>query len=143
MSLKSAFKTDHTLETGGNWKDFGDFRVKIARGGGTNKDYVDALTKRGKRFLGSLQNPTEQDERKVAVLMRELLVEHCIKGWQTCVDGEWKDGIEFEEGKLLEPSRENLLTILSELPDLERQLQTAVQEIANFRQAALEEAAKN
>lgn len=140
MSLKTAFKTNESCETEGVWNDFGEFRVKLARAGGSNKAYTKSLERRVKPLKRRLDSLSNEESKSI---MRDLLVEHCIKGWQTKVEGVWKDGIDFDGESLLSVTRENLLTVLAELPDLEQQLLQCVQDQAAYREELLEAAAGN
>ncbi len=140
MSLKSQYQSEQKAEADGVWNDFGAFRVRLARAGGTNSAYKLALERRVKPLQRRLNSLTNDESETI---MRELLVDHCIKGWQTRVDDTWQDGIEFEAGQLLDVTRDNLLTVLKQLPDLERELQQCSQDQAAYRQELLEAAAGN
>ncbi len=140
MSLRSQYQSEHKAEADGVWNDFGEFRVRLARAGGTNSAYKLALERRVKPLQRRLNSLTNDESETI---MRELLVDHCIKGWQTRVDDTWQDGIEFEAGQLLDVTRDNLLTVLKQLPDLERELQQCSQDQAAYRQELLEAAAGN
>lgn len=144
MSLKS-LKTDQNLETEGVWNKFtdadgGEFRVNLARAGGSNHKYNKALTRIAKQMGFRLGSMSAAENK---ALYRELLVEHCIKGWETKVDGTWQSGIDFDGEGLLAVTKENLLMVLTELPDLSDQLFQHANEMGAYRDEELEEAAKN
>ena len=88
MSLEQ-FASDENLETEGTWCDYGSFRVLLARAGGSNKKYLKALQKAVKQ-LGNQQNNIDANR----AVGRSLMADYLILGWQTKVDGVWKEGIE-------------------------------------------------
>lgn len=140
------FVSDSDAETDGVWIDYGDFRVRLARAGGSNKKYMRALMKAAKPLRGR-----DQDFETLHRIERDLLADYLIKGWQTKVDGQWQDGIEpleqfaameHNQHGLIQPARQYFKQILEALPDLSADLQQAASAQSTYRKE-LEEAAGN
>lgn len=146
MSMYKQFKTDTDLEKQGIVLDYGTFRVRVARMGGSNKKFVAQLEQRTKPLRRAIQADTV-DRTKLIDVVREVFVDTVILDWETNVGTEsfpdWKQGIEAEDGSLLEFNRENVLDALRNLPDLYDDLQEQAGKAALFRAAALEDEAKN
>jgi len=146
MSMYKQFKTDTDLEKQGIVLDYGTFRVRVARMGGSNKKFVAQLEQRTKPLRRAIQADTV-DRTKLIDVVREVFVDTVILDWETNVGTEkspdWKQGVEAEDGSLLEFNRENVLDALRNLPDLYDDLQEQAGKAALFRAAALEDEAKN
>lgn len=150
-----AFDTDSELQDDGVWCDYGDFRVRLARAGGTNEKYNKALMRAGKQ-LGNQSN----NLKAIRAIERDLLADYLIKGWQTKVpvssqlgaELEMADGIEASPklaslsknaAGLVECTRENFRKVLDAFPDLSIALQSFASNHANFQLEDLEEVAGN
>lgn len=147
MSMYKQFKTDTDLEKQGIVLDYGTFRVRVARMGGSNKKFVAQLEQRTKPLRRAIQADTV-DRTKLIDVVREVFVDTVILDWETNVGTEsfpdWKQGIEASDGvSLLEFNRENVLDTLRNLPDLYDDLQEQAGKAALFRANILEEEAKN
>jgi hypothetical protein len=140
MGIWDRYKTDESLETDGVWNNYGDFRVKLARAGGKNLRYQQALERHQKKNQKRRNKVTNAEAIAVAT---DLMVTHCVLGWQTKVGDEWKDGIEQPDGSLKPCTRENVLEILEALPDLRTELLVASDDMDAFRADAIEEDAGN
>jgi hypothetical protein len=127
------FKTDPMTETEGLTLDYGDFQIRIARAGGANRGFVRALEARLKPYRRQLQSET-LDEQVAERILREVYADHVILGWQGVADG---------DGKAMAFSRANVLKLLSDLPELFRDLQEQAGRIALFRAQELEDAKGN
>jgi hypothetical protein len=134
VSFYQLFGTDKDAEKEGIWIDYGEAgRIKIARAGGSNDAYNKALAnflKANKHQIDTETMPDEVAEAK----MRELFAKHVVKDW---------DGVKDAKGKTLPYSTENVVTLLTDLKDLYRDLSAQAAKISNFRAAELEADAKN
>lgn len=142
MGLYDTFETDKSLEVEGVFLDYGDFRVRVAHSGGSNKSYLAQLETKLKPLRRALEAGSISDERAAAI-MRQIFAKTIIKDWQTLVDGEWQQGIEARDGSILEFNEENVIATLTALPKLFQDIQEQANSIANFRAKELEAEAKN
>jgi len=147
MSGLEAFASDKNIEIEGSWCDYGSFRVLLARAGGSNQRYIKALQKAAKQ-LGVHQNNIEANR----AIERSLMADYLILGWQTKVDGEWKEGIEhspsvqhLEAGPdgLIPNTKANFKAVLEALNDLSLALQNFANVHTNYQQEEAEELAGN
>lgn len=144
MGLWKSFKTDPELEQRGVWLDYGDFRVRIARAGGTNKGYMKAVEAKTAQLRRAIQHGVIDITRTNAIL-REVYAEHVVLAWETKRDGHWVSGIEdYSEGQSLLPvTAENLNFIFKELPDIFSDIQEQATQLGLFLEHVNEEDAKN
>lgn len=143
------FETDTNLETDGIWLDYGDFRVKIARAGGSNKRYLSYAETKTKPFRRAIAAGTMPEERSRALLF-DIFAKTIILDWQVAdgVDEEtgetiWKQGIHKKGGGVLDFSAENVLMTFKLLPAIFFDIQQAAESIALFRKQEMEEDGKN
>jgi len=143
MSLYKTYQTDANLETKGVlFEPDTDTRIRVKRAGQTNPDYLKSLKKRTKPHQRAIENdtlPPEVDKRLIA----EVYAESVIADWETNVDGEWKRGIVLGDGELHPFSFDNVVKILTDLPDLFADIQGVANRAAMYRKEDIEEAAKN
>lgn len=138
MGLKKLYATDESAEADGVWNDFGGvFRVKIARAGNGNPKFMKELTRAAKRANGV---STPEMERAA---LQDVYAHTVVKGWQTCVDGQWQDGIDMDEGELLPSNPETYKRVFEELPDVYTSIVRLADDASNYRKSALEASAKN
>jgi len=134
LSLYKLFKTDPRCETEGVTLDYGDgVKIRIARAGGSNKNYIKAMDRLGRKYhreLGLDILPEETATR----LYQELYADSVILGWE---------GVSDEAGNLLPFSREAVLKVFADLPDLWNDVRAQAQSIELFRADLTEREAKN
>lgn len=141
--MREMFQTDDRTEREGVWLDYGDFRIRVSRAGGSNKRYQKALEEESRQHrraidLGIMDNDLAED------LLRRVYAKTVVRGWQVKDEqGEWQDGIEAEDGSLMPVTEENVLATFRELPDLFADVQEQASRIALFRAKAREEASGN
>lgn len=123
------FKTDPEAETEGLVLDYGDFQIRIARAGGANRAFARALEARLKPYRRQLQSET-LDEQVAERILRETYADHVILGWR---------GVNDAAGKAMAFTRDNVLTLLADLPELFRDIQDQAGRVALFRAQALED----
>ena len=126
-SLFDRLKTNTDLETKGVWLNFGDAEIKIGRAGGSNMDYAKAEERyfephRRAADLGMLAEDVANEA------LRNVFADAVIFGWRTKTgtDGDGKpvyvDTIEGPDGKPLAFTRDNVLFVMRELPELFRMI---------------------
>lgn len=90
---KQATNTD--LEAKGVWSEYGNFRVRIGRAGGGNKQFMQCMERLAKPIRRALQADMISDERS-RQLLRDAYAESVILDWQIRDDetkDEWKPGM--------------------------------------------------
>lgn len=129
-----AFETDPELESGeGVTLDYGDFRITIHRAGGANRRFARVLEAKMKPYRRQLQTGTLDDEVAQRLLV-ETYAEAVVVGWK---------GVKDRTGKTMACTRDNVVRLFTDLPELFRDVQEQAQSLANFRRAELEADAKN
>jgi hypothetical protein len=142
MGLYNKFKNDKGLETKGVIIDYGDFRVTVARAGGSNKKFARILETRTKPYKTAIRTDT-LDKEVSKNIMLETYSEAIILNWETKIDGKFKQGIENEKQELIPFNQENCLLTLQELPDLFIDIQDQAMNASLYRQDILEADSKN
>lgn len=147
MSMYKNFQTDANLEKNGITIDYGDFRVLIARAGGANKKFAKVLDAKTKPYRRAIQTESIETDRIMEIL-KEAYAECIVLNWETKVvdkDGkeEWKKGIEDQDGKLLDFTKENVVTTFKNLHDLFLDIREQSEKSSLFRQVVRETEAGN
>lgn len=132
-SVYGAFKTDKDLERTGVWMDYGGFRVKIARSGGSNKPYLRLLEAKLRPYQRAIKTETIDPDLAEGI-MYEVFAKTVIVGWETKVDDKWVAKLQTLDGKLVNASPEAIVTVLKALPDLFSDLQEQSMKAAIFRE---------
>lgn len=126
--MTEAITTDPKRELEGVWNDYGPFQVKLARLGGANEAAVRELALQSGQFNIDKMKPNQAD-----TAIRQVLVRCLIKGWQTRVDDEWRDGIAINDGGTILPaSRKNMLRRLTDWPQLAHALFQNSQDVQTY-----------
>lgn len=142
MKLYDQFKTNEKLEQEGILVDYGSFRVRIARAGGSNKKFQKIAEAKLKPYRRALQTETMDNERSMEIL-REVYAEAVVLAWETKVDDKWKSGIEGSDGEIMPFNTGNVLKTFNALPDLFTDIKDQADRAALFRENILEEDSKN
>lgn len=169
MSMYKQFKTDTNLEKSGIDLDYGDFRVRIARAGGSNKRFSRILEAKMKPVRRALQTETLDNER-AEILMRESYAEGVVLEWSVRVladeagspveplqlagayrESEGRDpehsvfikGIEGPDGDILPFTTDNVVATFKALPDLFSDVREQAGKIGLFREQGQEADAGN
>lgn len=147
MPINTAFGTDKQAESEGVWQEFDDFRIRIARQGGSNSRYYAAVAKNAKPHKRAIQTETASPEIVTAIGLRSF-AEACVTGWQYKDEsGAWKDGIQDtdDSGELvvLPPTVDNMVATFRKYPDLFEDMSKQSQRISMYRSMVNEEDVKN
>jgi len=135
MSFYNTFQTDENLENGqGVDLDYGQNGIiTIHRAGGSNKSFARVLNAKMKPYSRQLQTDTMEDEIASKLLI-ETYAETVIINWKNVTD---------QEGNKLAFNRSNCIKILTDLPELFKDIQNQANSISNFRKEQEEIEAKN
>ena len=135
MSFYTQYNTDENLENGqGVDLDYGDCgTITIHRAGGTNKKYAKVASAKLKPFSRQIKMGTA-DAEAIRKVMVEIYADSVIVGWK---------GVKDAEGKPMKFSRENVIKLMNDLPDLFDDIQDQADKISLFRKEQAEEIAKN
>ena len=94
---ESDFMTSEHLETKGMIVDYGEFRVTLARAGGSNKRYLQRMAAATKPYRRLIEN-NQMDQKKLQDLTIEVFADTVILLWEvkdpaSDQDESWKPGI--------------------------------------------------
>lgn len=129
MNLYNTFETDKNLERDGIVLDYGfnskqqPVQIRIARAGGANARFAKVLEQKMKPYKRAIANDT-MDNKVAEKLLVEAYADAVILGWE---------GVEDRDGNPLEFTRDNVVKVLSDLPDLFLDIQAQSQKSALFR----------
>jgi hypothetical protein len=132
-SMYTHYETDKDCEVNGVWIDFGDFKFRLARAGGSNKRYATVLAAAAKPHTRAIENKTISPEKSQEIL-RDVFAKTVVIGWEDVKD---------REGNELTFSYENCVALFTELPDLFADIQEEAAKLANYRLEVLDGIAKN
>lgn len=133
MSIYS-FKTNKQWESDqGVNIDYGKEKFRILRAGRSNRRYSDILNKRLRPYQRQLADGT-LDPAIGEKIMIEVYADTIIIGWEGVCD---------EHGNYLEFNRDNVIRILTDLPDLFADIQEQAGRLSTFRDDEIESDRKN
>jgi hypothetical protein len=135
------FKTANTLEVKGITIEYGEgVEIQIARAGGANKKFAKALTRLTRPHRTAIKNDV-MDEGLADDLILRAYAETVILGW----DGVTREVLTGNEADTepLECTVENVIAVMTELPDLFKDIQRVSQDLSAFRADVLESDSKN
>ena len=139
MNLYDTFETDKSAERDGIVLDYGfnskkqPLQIRIARAGGSNVRFSKALELKTRPYKRAIANDS-LDPQVAEKLMIEVYADTVVLGWT---------GVEDREGNALEFNRENVVKVLTDLPDLFADIQQQSQKAALFRAKLREDDAGN
>lgn len=138
-SIGALFGMDEQLEKDGVTVDYGDFRVTMARAGGTNQKFNNVFQKKMKPYRRQIE-ADQMDEDVASRIMAESYAEAVIKNMDVLLDdGTYFNGILEDDGEVIEFNRENVVKKLIAEPEFFRAVQRDATDLALFRKQALEE----
>ena len=154
-SLRKAFKTSSSLETKGVTLEIGNTRILVARAGGLNVKYNEAMMKLHKEHKRAVELDL-MGEEKGRDLLYGVYAEHVVLDWHTNVNDEkkdgftgeplpedWKQGIDDGKGGVIELTFENVKATFTELPDLFIEVKNFAENMQWYKQSIIDEAVKN
>lgn len=139
MSLYDQFKTDQDREANGIVLSFGknskgqDIQIRIGRAGGHNPRFVKVAEQVLKPHRRQINNETI-DNKVLEGLMQIVYARAVILDWS---------GVEDENGKDMEFTEANVVKVLTDLPDLFKEIRESAEKMSLFKAEALEDEAKN
>jgi len=134
MSIYSTFSTDKAKEEEGIWLDYGeDGSIHVSRAGGSNKKFAKMLELRARPYKRRIDKGTFEED-VANQLMIEVFADTIILGWKDIKD---KDGNEMEY------TRDNVIKLFLDLPELFADVSEQATAMGNFRFDEVEEASKN
>lgn len=146
-SSYGSFRSDTAAEVEGKVIDYGEFRVTIARAGGSNKAYnrlLESLTKPYRRAIQLETLPDAVSEK----IMKEALAKAVVLNWELREVDEktgaetWSQGIEDPDtGDVLPFNADNVLKVFQhpEVQNLYNDLNTMARKESLFLQTRREE----
>lgn len=126
--LYQAFETNKDLESSGIELDYGKnskgepIRIKIARAGGANKRFAKVLDRLLRPYKRQLANDQLSDDVAKEVMI-QAYADSVVLGWE---------GVEDREGNPMEFSRDNVVRLFNDLPELFLDVQQQSQKSALF-----------
>jgi hypothetical protein len=134
LSIYKKFKTSETAESEGVELDYGESgRIRIARAGGSNKAYLRAIERINRKYKRQLQLDI-MDDAVVRAMMVEVYADTVVLGWE---------GVCGEDGQPLKFTRDNVVKVFTDLPELFKDVFEMANNIALFKTSIDEAEAKN
>ena len=147
MSLRKTFKTDKAAEAEGVWQEVGinehngkPQEIKLSRMSKSNKRYTKELERATRPHSSAIQNESLDNELGAKIL-REVFADTVILDWRNIPRSELTGNPEDTEE--LAFTRENVLALFEELPDLYDDWEARAKKAASFREQEREVAGKN
>jgi hypothetical protein len=128
-ALFKQFKMDTDVEKTGIVLEFGEnadgtqSTIRIARAGGANNAYSKRLEAKLKPYRRQIQTET-MDRKLLESIVREVFAETCVLGWEHVQDADGTD---------IAYTRENVVKLLTDLPELYAYLQEQANTLALYR----------
>lgn len=136
------FETSEELEQQGIVLDYGDFRIRIAHAGGSNKKYGKTLTRRLRPFEKQISAGTADDE-VLSKIIREVFCETVVLGFEVKAEKGYVDGVPTKDGKVNPYNSGEVNRLFIELPKLYQDVKKQAEDFALFRVVEEEETVKN
>lgn len=134
MSLYRHFKTSARQEAEGVDLSYpGGVKIKIARAGGSNLAFKKAFERLARRYRRQLELeilPLDVQNK----LLQEVYADTVVLGWE---------GVTDELGRPMEHTRDNVLKLFTDLPDLWADVKTCAENATLFREHLDELESKN
>ena len=125
--------TDKEVEKKGIVLDYGDYQIRIARAGGANTRYRKVLKTKLMPYRSAIQSDTLTNKKADSLLI-EVYAESVVLELINVFD---------ENGDLMETNRDNIIKILTDIPDLFKDIITQADKMILFRKMEVEEDLKN
>lgn len=122
----SDYATSKTAEQDGVVQTYGDFWIKIARAGGSNKKYAKTMERKTEKYRRAIELNKLPDE-KFLELFIEIYAEAVVLDW----GGE---GMVDENGAPIPCTREKVIEVFTQYPDLFSAVSKDAQRLELFQQ---------
>lgn len=151
-SMYKQYGNDKAIEQAGIWLEFGSFRIRVARAGGTNmpyKRFMETILRKNRRAIetGTMPNDVGEKLHAEAYAKTVILQWQMQDGTEVNDDGievaKYIDGIETPDGGIMPATPENIMKTLMALPELFIDIRQQAQSLGNFREFELEADSKN
>lgn len=146
MSLYKAYRTDSSMETSGIVAVYDHQKFLLARAGGANEKFKRTLAAKMKPHRHAIDNETMSEDTAMRI-QAEVFAESVVLKAEVLqvVDGKetWVPGLEGPTGEVLPFTKENLVQMFLDLPELFADVRGLSMKAANFRRQQDEADAKN
>jgi len=144
MSLYDQFGMNKDAEVQGVLLDYGSAgRIRIARAGGSNIRFQKRVEQFQKKYKRQLDLEVLEDDIAIRELV-SIYADTIVLGWESGdLDKPKSDVIPGPSGKDLKFTRDNVVKLLIDLPDLFADIRGQSVQLALFREAVKEADAKN
>lgn len=140
MSLYDTFASDEKSEKDGIILDLGlnskeePIEIRVRRAGGANTRFAKVFEQKSKPYRRLMEIPGALDEKTNMRVMREVYADAVVVGWT---------GVEDKDGNAMEFTRENVIQLFTDLPNLFRLVIKESQNEALFRASIRESESGN
>lgn len=145
-SIRKYFMMNHKAEQDGIWVQVNDVRFKLARAGGSNKNFAKTLERLTRPHRRAIQLET-LDPALGEEIMRRTYAETVVLDWDGPDESDVvSDPTAVREGTVYDSlpfSVENCVALLKAQPDLFNLIRELADNSTNYRQSALEDNAGN
>jgi len=132
-NVSKVFGTNKTLEKEGIMLDYGEFAVRVARAGGSNKAFSTLFERLTKPHRRAMETNTMSEET-MKDIMYEVYAKTVVLDWA---------GINDDEGKPVQYSAEECIKLFREAPDFYANLSEAASTFNMFQEEQAEQDEKN
>ena len=126
--LYDTYGTDAELEVSGIWLDYGlndkkkNIRFRVARAGGANSRFNKMIEVSTRPYRTQIQDDNLPSEISDPIVL-EAFASTVILGWE---------GVTDKKGKDLEFTKENVIKLFTDLPDLWTDVRTQAAKMSNY-----------
>lgn len=143
-NVYAMFDMDKNAEKDGFWKEFSNFRIKIARLGGKNTKYNKALVDVGKKY--QKQNIKDITDDEQDTISAELIAKAFVTGWEVKDDdGNWVPNTihSYPSGEVVDFNVDNVINVLTNLPELSKEIENVADNKRFYTKEYQKEVVKN
>lgn len=139
MSLYKNFATDQNVERNGVVLQYGynskkePIEIRVARAGGSNIQFAKRLEHELRPYKRMIANET-MDPKQAEKILISVYADTVVLGWS---------GVEDREGNAMEFTKDNVVKLFTDLPDLFADVQKQSQNAALYRADIREDEAGN
>lgn len=143
-AIYDRFITDKKKELEGVDKDFGDFVLTLARGGGANEDYFKVMAEMFAPYQ-QVMSIDEMSEDKARELSYRLLSRTVIRNWKFKENKILSVGLgrDFDTGEVISPSEDNIVELFTAAHELYLEIKRFIENRTNYAAQNRQAAAKN